>query len=62
MKSNEDGKPMELWAMDILGPLPITAGGNQYVLVMSDHFSKWIEAVPLPNQRAETVAMAFQPS
>ena len=45
--------------MDILGPLPITSRGNQYVLVMSDHFSKWVEAVPLPNQRAETVARAF---
>jgi hypothetical protein len=58
-KSIEVGKPMELWAMDILGPLPITARGNQFVLVMSDHFSKWVEAVPLPNQRAETVARAF---
>ncbi|CAB3992476.1 Retrovirus-related Pol poly from transposon [Paramuricea clavata] len=26
---------------------------------MSDHFSKWLEAVPLPNQRAEKVARAF---
>jgi hypothetical protein len=26
---------------------------------MSDHFTKWVEAVPMPNQRAETVAKAF---
>ena len=45
--------------MDVLGPLPMTARGNQYILVMSDHFTKWVEAVPMPNQRAETVAKAF---
>ena len=59
MKSIKVGQPMELWAMDVLGPLPMTARGNQYILVMSDHFTKWVEAVPMANQRAETVAKAF---
>ena len=59
MQSIEVGQPMELWAMDVLGPLPMTARGNQYILVMSDHFTKWVEAVPMPYQRAETVAKAF---
>ncbi len=53
------GKSMELWAMDIMGPLPMAARGNQYILVMSDHFMKWVEAAPLPTQRAETTAKAF---
>ena len=26
---------------------------------MSDHFTKWVEAVPLANQRVNTVAKAF---
>jgi transposase InsO family protein len=59
MQSIPVAKPMELWAMDIMGPLPMTARGNQYVLVMSDHFTKWVEAVPMPNQCADTVARAF---
>jgi hypothetical protein len=59
MQSIDVGQPVELWAMDVLGPLPMTALGNQYILVMSDHFTKWVEAVPMPNQRAETVAKAF---
>jgi hypothetical protein len=50
---------MELWAMDIMGPLPMTARGNQYILVMSDHFMKWVEAASLPNQGSETTAKAF---
>ena len=59
MQSIEVGQPMELWAIDVLGPLPMTARGNQYILVMPDHFTKWVEAVPMPNQRAETIAKAF---
>ena len=59
MKSIEVVMPMELWAMDILGPLPTTARGNQYILVMSDHFTKWVEAVSMANQRTRTVAKAF---
>ena len=59
MQSIEIGQPMELWTMDVLDPLLMTARGNQYILVMSDHFTKWVEAVPMPNQRAETVAKAF---
>ena len=37
----------------------MTARENQYILVMSDHFTKWVEAVPMTNQRAKTVAKAF---
>ncbi|CAB3990520.1 Retrovirus-related Pol poly from transposon [Paramuricea clavata] len=59
MENIRVSQPMELWAMDILGPLPITAQGHQYVLVMSDHFTKWVEAVPMADQKAETVARAF---
>lgn len=51
--------PMEVWAMDIVGPLPLTASGNRYILVATDLFSKWTEAVPLPCQTAVSVARAF---
>ena len=59
MQSIKVGHPMELWAMDIVGTLPVTAQGNQYILVMSDHYTKWVDATPIPNQRAETVAQEF---
>ena len=50
-RSCPDGKhkvsqPMVMWAMDIVGPLPITARGHQYILVMSDLLTKWVEAAP----------------
>ena len=50
------GSPMQMVAIDILGPLPKTAAGNRYVLVAGDYFTKWIEAYPIQNQEASTVA------
>ena len=41
MESIKVSQPKELWAMDILGSLTVTAQGYQYVLVMSDHFTKY---------------------
>ena len=53
------GEPMERIAIDILGPLPLTKSGNKYILVMIDCFSKWAEAVALPNLEATTITRAF---
>lgn len=53
------GEPMERVAMDILGPLPITKRGNRYVLVVADLFTKWTQAVPIPDQEAKTVARSL---
>ena len=50
------GLPMEHIALDILGPLPLSESGNQYLLIVADYFTKWPEVYPLPNQEATTVA------
>ena len=49
-------RPMERIATDILGELPLTDKGNRYILVVSDYFTKWTEAFPMPNMEARTVA------
>lgn len=56
LQQNVVGAPMRRMALDILGPLPETERGNKYVLVVGDYFSKWIEAYPVPDEKAETVA------
>ena len=48
--------PLEKVAIDILGPLPMTDNGNQYILVFGDYYTKWTEAYALPDQTAQRVA------
>ena len=48
--------PPQMVAMDFLGPLVETDEGNCYILVVGDHFTKYMSAYALPNQEAKTVA------
>jgi hypothetical protein len=47
------------WSLDFVGPLPVTPRHNKYVLVMIEHFSKWIELVALPNKFNEGATYSF---
>ena len=53
------GMPNERVAMDIVDHLQITNKENVCVLTITDHFTKYVKAIALPNQTAETVASAF---
>ncbi|CAG2215862.1 unnamed protein product [Mytilus edulis] len=57
MKEFLVGAPLERVALDILGPLPITTSGKKFILVLTDYFSRWAEAYPIPNQEAETICV-----
>ena len=48
--------PMDCIAIDILGPLPVTDNGNQYIMVVGDYFSKWQESYALQEHTALAVA------
>jgi hypothetical protein len=52
------GSPMARAGIDLSGPWP-RSDGNTYILSFIDHFTKWAEAVPIPNKEAETVAKAL---
>ena len=44
--------------IDIIGPLPPSNGYN-YCLTCVDRFTRWPEAIPLPDTKTESVANAF---
>merc|ERR1711893_323270 len=52
----QSGGPWERVAMDVLGPLPATPGGNKFILVVMDYYTKWVEMFAMKDQTAETVA------
>ena len=51
--------PWQIVSIDIVGPLPTTIDGNQYLLTMLDKYSKYAEAEPIPDMTAPTVCAAF---
>ena len=56
LQTIKTGYPMQIVAVDTLGPLPESEAGNSYILVAGDYFTKWMEAYAIPNQ--ETTAIA----
>ena len=54
-----DERVFEKCYLDVVGPLPVTLEGNKYILTFRDDLSKYVVAVPIGKQDAETVARAF---
>ena len=50
------GEPFERIAMDIVGPLPKTSTGHQYILVVSDYATRFPDAFPFRRFTAAVVA------
>ena len=50
------GRPWQVVSVDIVGPFPATPRGNTCILVLSDHFTRWRDALPIPSGAAEVVA------
>ena len=49
----------QIWCqvgMDLIGPLTVTPRGNKYIITLTDYFSKWAEAMALPDKSAYGVA------
>ena len=47
--------PFEKCALDTVGPMTETKSGNKYILTFQDDLSKFIVAIPIPQQDAETI-------
>jgi hypothetical protein len=52
-------QPFEKCCLDIVGPLRETQARNKYILTFQDELSKFLVAIPIQKQDAETVAREF---
>ena len=50
------GATLATLSTDMMGPFPITPRQNRYILVVTDHFTKWVEVFAVPDQTAATTA------
>ena len=46
------GRPWKMIAVDVL-EVPRSVHNNIYLLVIQDYFTKWVEAIPLPDQTSQ---------
>lgn len=53
------GTAFDKVALDIMGPLPITENGSQYILTMQDLLTKYSVAIPLKEATSSSIADAF---
>jgi len=47
--------PFTHLGLDIIGPLEKTSNNNQYIMVVVDYFTKWVEAEPTENVTSKEV-------
>ena len=51
--------PMQVVALDLIGPFVASSRNNKYVLTVIDHCSGWAEAYPIPDKRSQTIEHVF---
>jgi len=51
--------PFQITSVDVTGSYPTTPRKNKYLLTSIDHFTKYAEAFPIPDQTAEICARVY---
>ena len=52
-------EPFYMVGEDVIGPPKLTRQGTKYLLTIIGYYTKYAEAIALPNQEAEIVVRAF---
>ena len=51
--------PMQVVALDLIGPFVASSYDNRYILTVIDHCTGWAEAYPIANKRSQTIEHMF---
>lgn len=54
------GRPWQRVAVDLVGPMPETDRTNKWILVISDHFTRWMDGIALPDATTPVIAHALE--
>jgi len=46
-------------AVDLVGLMPLSAKGNTWILVLMDHFTRWADALAIPDASAPMLTQAL---
>lgn len=56
VEQHYSGAPLDRLHLDFLGPFSASVNNNKYILVITDQFTKWVEAFSVQDQTSETTA------
>ena len=46
-------------AIDLITDLNVSTSGSQHIFTIIDHLTGWLEALPIPNQKVDTIVCIF---
>ncbi|KAJ1408148.1 Ribonuclease H-like superfamily [Sesbania bispinosa] len=47
--------PFHMWVMDFINPILPASGGKKWILVATEHYTRWVEAIATKEAKAEVV-------
>ena len=51
-------EPFQQWGLDFIGPIhPSSIAGHTHILMATDYFTKWVEAIPVKQTTSEVVCI-----